>query len=154
MTSLAEVYWRWGRFDEAETVLTRAVKQQSRVLGEEHPATLEATNALGDLYRRQGRHDEAASLLGRALDARRRTLGDDHPDIAGSLQALGCLAAARGERQEAIDLLRQAVDRGWARRTLLDDTDLASLRGDPEFEAITSAVRKRLHIVTEPNPPE
>jgi cupin domain len=63
-----------------------------------------------------------------------------HPEAAGLHYNLACLEAIAGERQAALSLLRTAVAHQaevaeWAR----EDEDLAALRGDPEFEALTGA---------------
>ena len=42
-------------------------------------------------------------------------------------------------------MLATALDcDGWVWRGILDDSDLDSLRGDPEFEAMMDEVRRRL----------
>jgi quercetin dioxygenase-like cupin family protein len=53
---------------------------------------------------------------------------------------LACLEAVEGKRDRALGALRMAIGArpdvaNWAR----DDDDLASLRGDPEFEALVGA---------------
>ena len=60
-----------------------------------------------------------------------------HPDSPTLQYNLACLEAVEGRRDGALDALRTAIGArpdvaNWAR----DDDDLASLRGDPEFEAL------------------
>lgn len=60
-----------------------------------------------------------------------------HPDSPTLQYNLACLEAVEGRRDGALDALRMAIGArpdvaNWAR----DDDDLASLRGDPEFEAL------------------
>jgi quercetin dioxygenase-like cupin family protein len=62
---------------------------------------------------------------------------DVHPDSPTLHYNLACLEAVEGRRDGALDALRMAIGArpdvaNWAR----DDDDLASLRGDPEFEAL------------------
>ena len=51
----------------------------------------------------------------------------------------------RGDRDEAIALLREASDSDYRQSNMWirDDPALASLHGDPEFEAIVEEMRRR-----------
>ena len=78
----------------------------------------------------KGRKDEALSEGDKALE-----ISPDDPLI---LYNCACLYARLGESQRAITALRQGIangyeDFGWMR----NDPDLASLRGNPDFVAIT-----------------
>ena len=44
---------------------------------------------------------------------------------------------------EAVQYLRRAVEQGYSSLWLIRDPDLASLHGDPEFEAIVEELRRR-----------
>ena len=110
-----------------------------------HPDTLSSMNHLALLYWKQGRYDEAESLYLETVEIRRRVLGESHPDTLWSVYNLGCVAALRGDREQALDWLRKAVDSGFtAADWMTKDPDLASLHGDPEFEAIVAEVKKRI----------
>jgi tetratricopeptide (TPR) repeat protein len=55
---------------------------------------------------------------------------------------LACICAIQGRRREALDELREAVRCGFTNADwLLEDGDLASLRGDSEFAAIVEEAR-------------
>ena len=54
------------------------------------------------------------------------------------------LSAREGDGEEAFDFLRQALDRGYADGSIVENSDLVSLHGDPEFEAIVDEVKTRL----------
>jgi hypothetical protein len=74
--------------------------------------------------------ERAREILAEGLEAR--------PSDAGLQYNLACLEALEGNRDAAITALRAAVQARpelaeWARK----DDDLASLPGDPEFEALT-----------------
>jgi tetratricopeptide (TPR) repeat protein len=73
-------------------------------------------------------YPRAVEIMTRALDA--------HPDNANVLYNLACVEALAGDKATALTHLRRAVElepraREWAR----SDSDLASLRGEPEFPA-------------------
>jgi hypothetical protein len=68
---------------------------------------------------------------------------------AFSLAAYWALA---GYRTNAIRCLRDAVNLGWFAR-IESDPDFASLRGDPEFEAIAAENAKHLRATADTLPP-
>src|SRR5262249_30408446 len=94
---------------------------------------------LANIYARQARYEESEELQKEALAISQRLLGSSHPRIAPSFWGLGRLALRQGDRKKALDYLRQAVDHGLSPVDLTrmhDDDELATLRGDPAFEAL------------------
>jgi redox-sensitive bicupin YhaK (pirin superfamily) len=86
----------------------------------------------------------AADLSERGeLEVAREVLRDGrrtHPESAAIDYAFACVEALAGNREKALSELRSALDREpelaeWAAK----DSDFESLRGDPEFEKLTSA---------------
>ncbi len=71
MDNLAILYKNQGRYDEAEPLHVETLEIRKRVLGEEHPRTLESMDGLATLYAKQGRSDEARPLVRELLDLRR-----------------------------------------------------------------------------------
>ena len=68
-----------------------------------------------------------------------------HLVFGRSLYDLACLSALRSESERALDWLRQAVGSGYTNADqMMEDSDLESLRGDPEFEAIVAEVKQRI----------
>jgi len=62
------------------------------------------------------------------------------------------VAALQGQREEALRHLHDAVEHGYSNpKSLLEDSDLASLRGDPEFERIVAAAKKNQEKTAQPN---
>ena len=62
MNNLAALYHAQGRYGEAEPLLKRALDGRERVLGKEHPDTLQSVNNVATLYYAQGRYGEAEPL--------------------------------------------------------------------------------------------
>jgi hypothetical protein len=92
------------------------------------------------------RFAEAEKLDLDVLERERRVLGPDHPINAAVLYNLGCCAALAGDRRKALRYLREAVAHGMSgevARTMAKDSDLQSLRGDPEFEALLADAQGR-----------
>jgi predicted esterase len=79
--------------------------------------------------RKRGEYGRAAIALAIATDAR--------PDRTSLWYDLACARARSGDRGRALDALEEAVARGFADRDhMAADEDLASLRGQPRFEAL------------------
>jgi adenylate cyclase len=103
--------------------------------------------------RLQRRPDDVRALLLGSVQAahegntaRARALGDRalaaRPDDFSTAYNVACAHAILGEHDRALELLDRAVrhgrgNLGWIER----DTDFASLRGDPRFEAILGRLR-------------
>ncbi|KAJ7463316.1 hypothetical protein FB451DRAFT_1494313 [Mycena latifolia] len=121
----AKVYLCAGRLDKAETLLTMVFKQRRKVLGEDHPATLECMFWLAWTYEKQGKLKEAQELGVVVLKKRSDVLGHDHLD---TLEAMGNLALTYhklGRCQEAEEYGVLLLQR---QKNHLDNTHLGSLR--------------------------
>ena len=99
-----------GRLAEAETLFKRALEARERVLGKDHPDTLQSVDNLAALYQAQGRLTEAEPFYKRALEAGERVLGKDHPRTLQSLANLAALYQAQGRLAEAEPLKKRALE--------------------------------------------
>jgi tetratricopeptide (TPR) repeat protein len=81
LESLAEVYWKQGKYDQAEPLSRRVLSIYEAVLGEHHPDVGFVANNLGMLYHAQGDMPKAASLYERALPLLASKLGPQHPSV-------------------------------------------------------------------------
>jgi hypothetical protein len=72
--SLVSTYRSQGRRGEADTL-------EARVLGQEHPDTIEATANLASTYSQQGAHSEAKTLKLEVLENPGKVLGMAHPSL-------------------------------------------------------------------------
>jgi serine/threonine protein kinase/Flp pilus assembly protein TadD len=97
-------------YEEAGKPLADLLERRRRVLGAEHPQTLETMMTQAKLLRRTGRYEEAERLLRSILDIRRRTLGDEHPDTVATVASLGIVLRKMGRFEEAEGQLLQALD--------------------------------------------
>jgi tetratricopeptide repeat protein len=100
-----------------------------RMLGPDHPDTLNARNSLAAAYLAAGRPAEAVPLFERTLVARERTLGPNDPDTLTSQNNLAAAYQDDGRVGEAILLLRLTLA---ARERLLGvhHPDTLSSRGN------------------------
>ena len=110
MFTMGNVYEKLGLYSQSQSLLTRALEIQRRVLGPEHPSTLGTMQSLSDIYLHQGRYAEAETMLRDTLDTRRRILGPDHPDTLKSMNDLGLVLTAEGRFADAEKVLRDTLE--------------------------------------------
>ena len=80
-----------------------------RVLGRDHPYTLNSRNSLAAAYQSAGRPVEAIPLFERTLVAQERVLGPDHPDTLTSVNNLAVAYRDAGRAAEAIPLFERTL---------------------------------------------
>src|SRR5205814_1095177 len=84
MTQIADAFLKLGRMQEAELLHRDALERRRKLLGEDHPDTLQAMNNYAWCLGYLGRWQEAEPFFRDALQRRRRVLGEDHPDTINS----------------------------------------------------------------------
>ena len=90
-----------GKYGEAAAILPRVIAVRERVLGAEHPDTLQSRNNLAIALRAQGKHAEAEAEHRAVLALRGRVLGAEHPDTLASRNNLAIALRAQGKPAEA-----------------------------------------------------
>ena len=110
MEVMGTVYDNLGLFPRAESLLRRAVEIRRRVVGPEHPDTLNAMTALAWNLERQGHYADAEKLQRHALDTQRRVLGTENPDTLRSMNDLTWTLEEEGRHAEAEKLERETLD--------------------------------------------
>ncbi|KAI5778075.1 hypothetical protein EDC01DRAFT_675361 [Geopyxis carbonaria] len=105
---LALIYGNQGRWSEAEELGVKLLETRKRVLGPEHPDTLEIMKHLASAYRGQGRVEEAEELGLTVLEKRKRVLGPEHPDTLSSMSNLA-YTYRKQERWEEAEELEETV---------------------------------------------
>lgn len=97
------------RFDEAEPLFNHALQTRRRILGAEHPKTLNSMNSFGLMLRDAGKYSEALLLLGECLSIRERLFTLRHDDTLKSLHNLATTHAKLvGNEAVGIDLASQS----------------------------------------------
>ena len=155
MDSLSSILQSEKHYVEAEKLRRTVLETQRKVLGPEHPTTLFTMSELANTLSVQGRYKEAEALLREALGIQTRVMGPDHPDTAGTKYNLGCNAALAGHSTEALAFLRDALEHGLSPLTkehMVDDSDLKSLHGKPEFEALVAQAQHGEGSARKPDP--
>lgn len=100
LESLAEIYWRRGKYDKAEPLCKQILQLAETVLGAEHADVGLAANNLAILCERQGKNSEAAILYQQALSIAERYLGHNHEDVVNLRESH---ARARQEAQKQVE---------------------------------------------------
>jgi non-specific serine/threonine protein kinase/serine/threonine-protein kinase len=145
MNNLATAYLDEGKYVDAEKLHVQALEGLKRVLGPDHPATLSSMGALAEDYMEEGRYKEAEALYLHVLEVARRVAGHDAAFTGTIKYDIACLRAHMGDKTAAIASLADAVDHGLPSTDALrmeTDSDLASLRGDPRFNAVVAHAKQ------------
>ncbi|KAJ7431101.1 hypothetical protein FB451DRAFT_1157346 [Mycena latifolia] len=121
----AKVYSCAGKPKKAEELGWAVLEQRKKLLGEDHPDTLDSMQWLAWTYGLLGKLNEAEELGVSVWEKRMENLGDNHPD---TLDAMGDLASTYwtlGKLKEAEELGALVLQK---RRNILGDNDLQTLK--------------------------
>ena len=100
----------------------QVVAGRSTVLGEEHPDTLAALEALARTHERDGAFEEAVSTFTRLIQAHEQVYGPDDEETFQSVTRLGNILADQGKLADAHRLFLRALE-GNIRAYGDDDSD-------------------------------
>ncbi len=112
--TVGKAYSELGRYDRARPLLEAALDGRTRLLGRDHPDTIESLAALAQLGWRESRFDEAVGLTHELLELRRRVYGEQSSEVAVTLDFLGRLLTDAGRYEEADAALRKAQNMALA----------------------------------------
>jgi len=142
MHTLALTLREEGHNAEAERLFRETLDIQRRVLGSDHPDTLDSIELLAMVLAREGRYGEAETLYDEAVQRASKAQAKGLLGLAW--YNFACGAAVAGHRDEALEYLRRAVDLGSEYALDMDtDNDLKSVHGDPRFTALVAHAKER-----------
>ncbi|MFL5664686.1 MAG: tetratricopeptide repeat protein [Ktedonobacteraceae bacterium] len=98
-----------AQYEQAKSLLERALAIHEQVLGPNHPETALNLNNLAALYYNQGNYERAKPLLERALAIHEQVLGPNHPTTATCLNNLAVLYDDQGDYEHAKPLYERAL---------------------------------------------
>ena len=107
--NLGSIYQKLGKFDQADSLLGRALEQNKKLFGPDSPEVAESLVALGLLRADQAKYDEAEQLIREGLEMSKRRLPPNHPAVARATFALGKVLGQHGSYDQAIQVLGEAV---------------------------------------------
>jgi serine/threonine protein kinase/tetratricopeptide (TPR) repeat protein len=108
--TLGTRYLQLGLDDAALALQTSALATRRRILGDDHPVTLESLSNLAAVVQSQGRLADAERTFRDCLQRCRRALGDEHPLTLSATNNLGNLLEEEGRLDEAAPLLHAALE--------------------------------------------
>jgi tetratricopeptide (TPR) repeat protein len=110
--SLVSVLWQQGDdrlYAEAEQLQRDAIEKEKRVLGPEHPDTLNGMMNLGVIMRRMGRYADAERIYRETLAIHSRVLGAEHPDTLVLRDCLAIAIAKQKRYREAEEIYAETL---------------------------------------------
>ncbi|MCW5775747.1 MAG: serine/threonine protein kinase [Phycisphaeraceae bacterium] len=125
LQTVADTLRELGLLDRATVPQTEALEIRRRVLGDEHPDTLESLHNMGTLLYERGKLTEAEVLWRELVQSARRVLGNEDPRTLTVIESMGVLRSAQGELPEAESYFREALE---GRRRVLGDEHLDTVR--------------------------
>jgi tetratricopeptide (TPR) repeat protein len=105
--ALGRVYTALGRFDDAETAFSEALRMKEGSLGRNHREVAAILNNLADLRHLRGQTESVEALYRRALEINHRD--QLNVEVGRSLNGLALVHYAAGEIVEAEKLLQRAA---------------------------------------------
>jgi non-specific serine/threonine protein kinase/serine/threonine-protein kinase len=109
MHTMGGVYRTLGLYEDAKSLLERALELRRGALGENHPDVAETLVDLARVYQRQGRPGEAIPLLQSSIALREEAFGTDDPYVGSMMQELGVLLRDQGQYDSARTVLGRAL---------------------------------------------
>ncbi|HTW31420.1 MAG TPA: serine/threonine-protein kinase [Candidatus Sulfotelmatobacter sp.] len=108
--TMGRVYDSLGLYSRATDLFSRAVEIRRRVLGPNHPDTLDSMRNLAGTLDDEAKFAEAEKMLRETLDTELRVLGPKDPKTLFSMDDLAGVLFEQGHYAEAEKLRRQALD--------------------------------------------
>ena len=106
---VGEVHTNLGLYDEAESLLTRALGARRALLGAAHPDVGATLDQLGKLYERQGRFAESDTTHRAAIAVYRRAPEAHAVELANALHGRSWAALSLGDYATAESLIDEAL---------------------------------------------
>jgi tetratricopeptide (TPR) repeat protein len=110
LQAMGEVYSGLGLRSRAEALLTHAVDIRRRVLGPDHPDTLDSMSQLSQVLYFEGRYPETEKLQRETLAAQQRVLGNSDARTELSMSQLAATLDEEGRYTEGERLEREILE--------------------------------------------
>jgi D-Tyr-tRNAtyr deacylase len=99
-----------GYSKEAETLEIKVLNERNKILGVDHPETINALENLAATYCNLGKYIEAEKLEIQVLNGRNRILGVEHTDTINAIENLASTYSNLGKYKEGEKLQIQVLD--------------------------------------------
>jgi serine/threonine protein kinase/tetratricopeptide (TPR) repeat protein len=114
--TIADVYRKLGRYNEALPIQRSVVEARERLFGKDDARTIASLAILSDLLNSLAMAEESIAMARDGLERARRTLGPEHVETLSWMSNLGTMLSSQRSFAEAEPLLREALE--GRRRTL------------------------------------
>jgi len=131
--TIGAVYTNLGLFKEAEPMLRQSVDTHRRAVGDDHPDTLTAINALADLYWYESKFTTAEPLYRELVERTEHTFGREHQR---TLKARYDLASLYIREERFTEGERLAVETMEAQRRVLGEEHPDTLSSMSNLQAL------------------
>jgi serine/threonine protein kinase len=108
--TLGNTYDAIGVYEKSVAELEKALDIQKRILGLDHPDTLNTMNSLSTVFIRMGKYAEAESILRETVSRRKQVLGAEHQHTIISMHNLGIVYYYQGKFKEAESMGRETLE--------------------------------------------
>lgn len=109
LQTMGNVYRNLGEYDKAEKLLTRSLKIQTKIFGEQSAKVASVYNDLGGLHQKAQEIQKAEPNYKKALKIRKSVLGTEHLKYAETLSDLGALMRLKNNLDSAQTLYNKAL---------------------------------------------
>lgn len=107
--TIGRAYAGLGLYDDAAPLLERALDLRRRILGADHPLTLDSLHAVAANHTDRGDFLRARELYLEVAASRASVLGEESPEVADTLGGLADVYRMTGELDEAVAALDRAL---------------------------------------------
>ncbi|MCL5037967.1 MAG: tetratricopeptide repeat protein [Chloroflexi bacterium] len=107
---LGEAQLVTGKYDEAETNLSRALSMAENNYSNDDPRLADILVTMGEVNRRADRMSKAAPFIERAMNIRLKQLGGSHPEIGRLANLLANTYKESGQPEKAEECYRMAME--------------------------------------------
>lgn len=108
-SSLPRTYMDQRRYKEPKELVEKMIETKTRVLGREHPLTLQSMANLGLIQMEQKLWQNAEKLQAQVVEMSKRVLGDEHRDTLSYMHNLASNYRSQGRWNEAEELQERVV---------------------------------------------
>jgi tetratricopeptide (TPR) repeat protein len=109
LDTLANLYCSQFKYEQSESLYTRALMIREKILGQENLDVAASLVNLAGLYRNQEKYEQAELALTRLLMIHKKILGSEHLDVATSLNNLSEVYYRQGKCDQAELLLTRSL---------------------------------------------
>jgi len=103
LSNIADLYYNYGRYDDAMELLERVKAIREKVLGQEHPDTAATYNSIAEVYNCLGDYPKALEWHEKALNIKEKALGKEHLGTATTYNNIAVVYKNQGDFLKALE---------------------------------------------------